>query len=263
MLRIRSTAHNTHPLVLHCPGPRRRRHRIWREVEQRLFAAPPTDDGCPDDVAIVTWSTRADPENTPLLRSLTRRGVPRERVVVLAAEPWTNWCKIATTVAWLEQLGQGIRIIMGFDADDVLVLAPPERIAAAFNARPKVGLLTFAAERHPYPPTKVLSPVSALERLRAATSGQMPYCHFNAGCFIGARHTTQHYFNTVSRFGPLLSFPQSDQGAWRMFYTNPQNVYARRPIDIDRRQELFAVAAGRYDPPDAVVMDDFTCGMFD
>ncbi len=255
MIRIRSTAHNTHPPVLHCPGPRRRRHRIWREVERRLFATPPTDDGCPDNIAIVTWSTRSDPENTPLLRSLAHWGVPRERVAVLTADPWTNWCKITTTAEWLRTVPTTVRTVMGFDADDVLLLAPPAKIEAAFDAQPKMGLLMFAAERHPYPPTKELSKVSALERQQAVVSRQMPYCHLNAGCFVGARQTTLCWFNWARDAGPLPSFPQSDQGAWRAFYQNDHNLHAPWLIDIDRRQELFAVAAGRYDPPDAVVME--------
>jgi hypothetical protein len=195
---------------------------------------------------------------------------------------WENYKKITLTAEYAAKQCNA-EYILGIDADDALLLAPPGEVLERYSAmterriihvRPLVrpgdpepavkvtrfcrpihhgSQLLFAAERHPHPPGKALRTETQIEISRAEQAGELPYAHLNSGGFIGSREAVAYWFGQAASWPRQQSpkYPGSDQGVWRSRYWDSCGK-----IQIDRRQELFAVATGRYDPEDAVVMEE-------
>lgn len=145
-----------------------------------FFDEPNTPYESCSELTVITWRTRATQSVTE--RSLERWGVPCLTLGRYLPE-WRNDMKLYLNVEALECVTSPY--VMGLDADDVLVVAGPHRILAAF--REFNCDLLFSTEKESWPP------VPSLTEFEASIS-ESPYAFLNSGAWIGKTDACRRFF---------------------------------------------------------------------
>lgn len=270
--RLHATTHDTYPVVLHVAGPENRRHRIAREAEDAIFSRKVDLSHDTRMLTILTWSdSLANYQLTQ--RCMDHLGIeyrtlipPRE----WGKRGWENWLKIRLTAKCLASARwHATPYVIGIDANDVMLLDDPNEVLWRFltmtgqsppdnaqmspesaSSKPNCRLL-FSAERNHYPRGLDLEQETLAEKSLAELADEMPFCHLNAGCFIGTWDAAAKWFTVAAEQKRSQRAPGSDQACWRRFWWKTGGE-----VDIDRRQEIFATVAGKYDPADVVELVD-------
>jgi len=248
--QLHSRAHDTSPLVLHCPGLVEKRHPIWPPAWRAVSGVPRGAWPAAPELSILTWSDQPR-GSTPFERCLDQLGIP---YTTLAPEPGTRWVNyLKLPLAWAALDAVRTRYVMACDAADVLLFGPPVEILRRFRALSAPGArlagckLLFAAERNQFPRARDQRQALRAERRMAEAADELPFCHLNSGFFIGETEACRRWLTRAMETKRSRKRPLSDQAVWRGLH-----VASRGEIAIDRRWEIAAVCAGQHDPPDVL-----------
>ena len=168
------------PSVLHRNGNPVVWRTLWEQVVGDFFAAPlERCEPCPE-LTVFTWSNR--PVKTLLERCLEHWGVP---YVTLGQHipKWRPDMKVFLNADALTRVDS--EYVLGLDADDVLLVAPPQQIIADFQT---FGCeIVFSGEKNSFPR------VAYIEQFERSIAESV-YCHLNSGAWIGRTATLRRFF---------------------------------------------------------------------
>jgi phosphatidylinositol alpha-1,6-mannosyltransferase len=246
----------TRPVLLHCPGQLEYRHAIWQPAWEVLLSIPP-GTWCDDEhLTICTFSNRPLGE-TPFEAGLDHLKL---RYRVLTPEPGTRWVNyLKLPLAWDALQTIETRYVLICDAADVLLLASPSEVVERFQKLTAAGgrlpgcRLLFGAERNAFPRGREQRTAIRAERRMAEAAGEIPFCHLNGGVVIGETEACRVAYTRALQRPRTRRRAHSEQAVWRQLH-----VASKGEIAIDRRWEISATCAGRYDPPDVVRLESET-----
>jgi hypothetical protein len=228
---VHNRIYDTWPAAVHAPG-KLEQSPWWEPIRRRVFAAP-TPKSSAATLAIVTWNSGAA---NPLFvrsghtlgwfeRSVARWGLP---CTVLGRElgaAWSNRMKLDLTLEFLTTTSADV--VLGADSSDALLIADPAVLVDRFAQQP-AGVL-FNAEINPWPPE-----TEEIARFEAQAA-PAPFCHLNAGLWIGRRAALLEGFMAARRWADRITArPRSDQICWKHAYRELHPL-----IQIDARCTLF------------------------
>jgi hypothetical protein len=233
---VRNLKHQTFPALVHAPG-RLRESPWWRPIERRVLAARHRYSPCPE-LSLVTWNSGGFGAGFEgrghrlgrFERSVELRGLPVSVLGGGIGSAWTNRMKLDLTIAFLER--SAAELVLGADSADALLVGDPAAIVAAYCRQESAVL--FNAEINPWPPE--LAEIAEFER-RVAPA---PFCHLNAGAWIGRRDAVLEAFRAARRWSERSPIrPRSDQACWKQVYRELHPM-----IGIDARCEAFQTLNG-------------------
>jgi hypothetical protein len=205
----------TYPGVVHAPGRLKESPR-WERLKQAVFATQRSYGEC-ESLAIITWNSGA-PDPTLSVRghtlgwferSLAHFGVP---CVVLGSDiggAWNNRMKLDLTIEFLAQSTR--EFVLGGDSSDVLLVADPRSILAAYRHQ-DVKVL-FNAEKNDWPRDD-----ATIKQFEHRVN-RGPFRYLNAGLWIGRREDCLRAFQVARRWADrLTAHPKSEQFCWKYAY---------------------------------------------
>jgi len=204
----------------------------------------------PRDLDIVLCSTRAERQYAE--RILEALGIDDYVVLGRHLREWNHVCKIQLILDHIISHPQP-ELLLHLDAPDVLVVGDLKSSVDSFLGGFSCDLL-FGAEKGSAPGSRTTDGITDAERQFIESiedfetqTYDSPFCHLNAGCFIGRKSSIQVLFTealqtrgswpltTVLRHGNKLA--DDDQLILRELHRTHQNFFAirRSEIAVDRR----------------------------
>lgn len=222
------------PSVLHRNGNPPEWEARWERIVEEFFDEPHTPCKPCSALTVITWRTR--PTRSVTERSLERWGMSCLTLGRYLPE-WRNDMKLYLNVEALERVTS--TYVMGLDADDVLVVAEPQRILTAFTEC-HCDLL-FSAEKASWPPEPALTEFEA-------SISESPYAYLNSGAWIGQTDACRRFFRDclneddgdIIAAHPVRGVFRDDQGRTRKTF---RNYHPATKLDYHCRifQSLWAV----------------------
>lgn len=215
----------THPLVVHAPGPLEHKP-YWREIREAFFSAPRLSIGAIEDLSIVTWNNGIEAMGA-LERSLDHLGIP---YIVKGAgvSDWVNSRhKPLLTCEALEEAKT--KYVMGIDSRDAMVIGDPRLIVLRFEQNFSCDMV-FGADRMNWPN---LPRFKVFEESRAGASGT-DFKYLNGGMWIGRTEFCRKFFQAALQTETLSEAPDSEQGILKQLF---QIYYPR--VQLDYRCQMF------------------------
>lgn len=224
------------PSVLHRNGNPHEWRKRWPHIVADFFREPiGHQQPCPE-LTILTWSDR--PAKRLVEQCLDRWGATSVRL----GEELPKWrpdMKVFLNADALTRVES--EYVLAVDADDVLVVAPPQKILADFQ--PFGCDIVFSGEKNSYPRMPYLE---AFERSIAESF----YCHLNSGAWIGKTEACRRFFrdcldehrSDIVPSHPVAHILCDDQGVTRKTF---RRYHPAVKIDYHCRlfQSLFDVPA--------------------
>lgn len=228
MIRFRCTHGEPHPVVVHIPA--RKHSPLWLKLvgiwRHRFELGLPWPAG----IEAVTWLDRDRP--SLLGECFARNGWPLTKLFTY--RPWSNREKLRLVADHARRDGPGL--VLGLDADDVLLAGDPAELVSRFRQMAGRRLI-FNAEWHCWPKG---CPAEAAERERSLGPTKW---HLNAGAFIGERPAVVEFFDEALRVAAGYRHPDEpddDQSVLRQFW------HRRDWVDLDREGRLIRCVCGPY-----------------
>lgn len=238
---VRNLVTGSTPSILHRNGDPPEWRERWPHIVAAFFGEAREHCAPSPELTILTWSNR--PTQSLLERCLDGWRVP---YVTLGSEmpEWRNDAKPYLIMTALDRVSS--EYVLGLDSDDVLVVSCPRRIVAEFRAC--ACDILFSAERTSTPDMPSLTEFEQ-------TIAEAPFCHLNAGAWMGKTDACRRFFRDCLREDKgdiLAAFPtrrffKSDQGMTRKTF---RRYYPDARLDDRCRvfQSLYGV------PPDGEVI---------
>lgn len=224
------------PSVLHRNGNPHEWRARWPQIVADFFREPIERQPPCRELTVLTWSNR--PGARLVEQCLDRWGVPCVRLGKELPK-WRPDMKVFLNADALMRVES--EYVLALDADDVLVVAPPQKILADFHT---FGCgMVFSGEKNSYPRVPYLE---AFERSIAESA----YCHLNSGAWIGRTEVLRRFFqdclqehhSDIVQTHPAAHIMCDDQGLTRKTF---RRYHLTAKIDYHCRlfQSLFDVPA--------------------
>ncbi|MFL6277586.1 MAG: glycosyltransferase domain-containing protein [Blastocatellia bacterium] len=223
-MMLRNIQYDTTPIVIHSPGPIRRR--LFHQVKSGVLSSPRPVKTGDLDITIFTWNNK--PQKGCFERSLEALGLD---YIVLGKEvaEWRNVVKIALNHEFLKRVQT--TYVMAADSSDVVLLGDPRRLVERMEALPGCRML-FNAERNHYPgrcrSKKFEQQVFKQSTRGAVLNGGKDFCYLNSGAWVARTDFCRSLHEEALHVKPPLS--RSDQGVYKLLY---KRHYPSIQIDHD------------------------------
>ncbi len=223
-MMLRSIQFDTTPILIHSPGPRRRR--LFCRLKSGLLSPPRWIKTTDLDVTIFTWNNK--PKKGCFERSLDALGLD---YVVLGRKvtEWRNIMKIALNHEFLKRVQT--TYVMAADSRDVVLLGDPRQLVERMEALPGCRML-FNAERN-HQPRICRTKMFEQQVFKQAAQGRSlkegrDFCYLNAGAWVSRTDFCRSLHEEALHVKPPLS--TSDQGVYKTLY---KRHYPSIQIDHD------------------------------
>jgi hypothetical protein len=231
--RFVSIANNytgTFPMVLHEPG-RKRRLKYLPALSASILSRTWPSAGCPEELTVMTWSNAAEP--TLLERTCERLGLPI-KVYGKQVANWDNYQKLL--LSYQACCEERSKYIMGVDARDAIILAPPQSILAEFIAT-RSKMLFGCEPRFAYNELTSGELKSFFDALPGATD--TPVRYLNSGQWIAERELARSLFKAALDLNLWQLGTRRDQ-SW-IAYAMLRSKDLRNAIALDYECRVFQV----------------------
>ena len=241
LISLRNNYTGTYPTVYHQPGDLLKdSHDTLLDLSMKILEGPSKHFGCPEDLALVTWSNRT----TSLLEKICEHlGVPL-KIYGKDIVDWKNHYETKLKLMHEACLNEKTKYIMGLDSRDILFIAPPKQILDEFK-KMNIGMLFGAesqAEKGGYyqkmPDLKSFFKSLACKEKKYSKGS--PFIYLNAGQWIAERAVALKFFEKALASMPRPELPNDDQCVIADVLSKDTSLQSR--IRIDYQCKIFQVS---------------------